>query len=218
MAKWGTLVRHCKRIYPLACQGDQTALADMRALIISRKNERYKKRWRAGLANQRKKKMKNKIKLLVSVALTSLVLMCGCAGRITPQTAAALTTLAVYEAGKDNAKLTTQMRRIQPPACHIATQQGVTVEDVVGVIDATVGLSPETKATVNIVLTILQTSIAPQGTNTVDASPYIKAVICDGWAGGLALLPVEGEIAGVGEAVRQNAPMKKLPGRFVLVK
>jgi phosphoglycerol transferase MdoB-like AlkP superfamily enzyme len=180
-----------------------------------RKNKN-RNRWRLKLANKKKKKMKNQIKLLVSVAATSIILLAGCAGRITPQTAASLTTLAVYEAGKDNGKLAADMRQIQPAACNVASNPDATIEDVANAIANAAGAKPDTKVIVNVILSILQTSTAPIGTNTVNQSPYIKAVICDGWAGGLALLPDETGI--VGEVTRRNAPMKKLPARFVLVK
>ncbi len=109
------------------------------------------------------------------------------------------------------------MRRIQPPACKVASDPNATIQDVATAIESVANVKPDTKAVVNVILSILQTSVAPVGTNTVNQSPYIKAVICDGWAGGLALLPDDSGILSEVSKSR-NAPPKKLPARFVLVK
>lgn len=133
--------------------------------------------------------MKNKIKLLASVAATSLMLLCGCAGKLTPQGAAGLTTAAVYAFGQNNPKIVATMLQIQPAACGIAKNPGSTVEDVVGVIENSGGVNEDTKAVINVLLAIYQTSIYPAHTNQAESHPYLEAVICQGWAGGLALLP-----------------------------
>lgn len=156
--------------------------------------------------------------MLCSISLVAMT--AGCAGRLTPQGAASLTSLAVYEAGKDNANLTKEMRRIQPEACNIATNPAATILDVANAISDASGADVDTKIIVNVIISILQTSVAPVGTNVVNQSPYIKAVICDGWGRGLewlALAPDESGIVGEGPA-RRGKPTGKLPAGFVLVK
>lgn len=133
--------------------------------------------------------MKLTNKLLVSLTAFLLVVATGCAGRLTPQGAAGLTTAAVYAFGNNNPKIVKTMRQIQPAACDIAKNPGATVEDVIGVIENTGGVDADTKAIINVLLAIYQTSIAPSHTNQAEAHPYLEAVICPGWAGGLALLP-----------------------------
>lgn len=160
--------------------------------------------------------MKLTMKLLLPLIAGSLLILTGCAGRITPLTAQNLTTLAVYEAGKDKDRAAF-MRRVQPPACAIATLQGATIEDVIGEVINATDASPEDKIVLNIILSIFQTSTAPQGTNVVAQSPYLKAVFCDGWANGLELLPPSGG----SKIIARNAPPKasrKLPGKWIMVK
>jgi hypothetical protein len=157
-------------------------------------------------------------KLLASVTLTSLVLLTGCKS-LTPQGASALTTTAVYAFGRNNPKIVETMRKVQPLACDMAKNPGATVEDVVGIIENAGGVNSDTAAVINVLLAIYQTSIAPVGTNQAKTHPYLEAVICPGWEGGLALLPMDGPMIG---GVTKNAIPKKVssqvPGKWVLVK
>jgi len=73
--RW-TLRSNGKKIYLAACNGDQEALADMRAIGDSIRKTRNRNRWLKGLANQ-KKSMKHKIKLLASIV--GIVVISGCA-------------------------------------------------------------------------------------------------------------------------------------------
>lgn len=211
MAKW-TLRNHCKRVYWLARNGDKRAEADIRAYIDSLRKKRNRNRWRQKLATT-KGKMTNRIKLLACAAVT-LTALTGCKN-ITPQTASSLTTLAVYEVAKNNPKITAYMRAVQPSACNMASTSGATIEDVVGVISNATDATVEEKAGVNIILSIFQTATAPLGTNTAAQAPYLKAVFCEGWAGGLASVPrtIRGENAPPSAAL---APRPN--GKWILVK
>lgn len=153
--------------------------------------------------------MKLTSRLLLLLAVTSL--LCGCQ-QITPQQSATAATLAVYSYGTANPQTVPVMRLIQPAACDIAKNPGSTVEDVVGVIENAGGINAETKAVINVLLAIYQTSIAPSQTNQAESHPYLEAVICPGWAGGLALLPG-------GESPSTSATSRNLPpGKWILVK
>lgn len=154
------------------------------------------------------KSLKNAIAVL---AATSLLVLTGCKN-LTPQGAAALTAAAVYAAGNGNEKLTKQLRDLQPTACALATSNA-SVQEVALAVATVAGAKPETKVIVTAILAILQTSTAPVGTNAANTSPYVKAVLCDGWQMGLSYLPDESGI--VGEVAKgRNAP----PGRFILVR
>lgn len=209
------LRNHCKRIYFLACQGDPRALADIRAYVDTLRKNRNRKRWRMKLAKTKRKIMKTPLKLLASLALTSTILLSGCAGRMTPQGAAGLTTAAVYAFGNNNPKIVKTMRDIQPAVCEIAKNPGATVEDVIGVIQNTGGVDADTKAIINVLLAIYQTSIYPSHTNQAESHPYLEAIICPGWAGGLALLP--GEVAGIGDAPARGWNSRQ-EAKWILVK
>lgn len=153
-------------------------------------------------------------KLSVVLVCTSSLFLIGCAGRITPLTAQSLTTLAVYEFGKQNPKITATMRKIQPLACDMAKNPGSTVEDVVGVVENAGGVNADTKAVINVLLAIYQTSVAAVGTNQPQTHPYLEAVVCPGWAGGLDLLP------GASGVTKNAIPLKvskKLPPKWVFV-
>lgn len=154
--------------------------------------------------------MKLTNKLPVLLAAISLAVS-GCK-QLTPQGAAGLTTAAVYAFGRDNPKITATMRQIQPAACDIAKNPGSTVEDVVGVIENSGGVDADTKAVINVLLTVYQVAIAPIGTNQSQTHPYLEAVICPGWAGGLALLPVSGT------AVRSLSNARPNPPKWHLVR
>jgi len=156
-------------------------------------------------------------KTLLSSLLAATVILSGCAGRITPLTAQSLATLAVYEYGKSNPKVTKTMREIQPPVCLMATSEGATLADVVTQLDPA-GSNPETKLLVTTLLSIFQTAVAPVGTNAPNQSPYLKAVFCDGWANGLALLPSDGVVTPPASLKRNTPPVKLPPGRWVRVK
>lgn len=209
-SRW-SLRKHCKRIYFDACWGDERALADMRAVGDTIRKKKNWERFKKGLTVKPKRKTKKMKKLLISLVAVSLIAMTGCK-QLTPQAASTLTTAAVYAFGRNNPKIVTTMRQIQPAACDIAKNPGSTVEDVVGVIENYPGVSEDTKAVVQVLLAIYQTSIAPVGTNQSKTHPYLEAVICPGWAGGLALLPSGGANA---VSAMRNAPA---PGKWVLVK
>lgn len=146
--------------------------------------------------------MKNRIKLLMSVVAVSLLALTGCKN-ITPQQASGAATLAVYAYGTAQPQNVPIMRVIQPAACDVVKNPGATIEDVVGVIENTAGVNEQTKAIINVLLTIYQTSITPVGTNQSQIHPYLEAVICPGWAGGLALLP-SGPLGAAGVADRKS--------------
>lgn len=147
------------------------------------------------------------IKIIPILAIA--VLLTGCAGRITPQGAAGLTTAAVYAFGRSNPQITATMREIQPVACEMARNPASTLEDVIGVIQNSAGVNDDTKAVINVLLAIYQTSTYPNQTNPLQSRPYLEAVICPGWAGGLALLPAPGV-----DAPKSAAPVK----HWILVK
>lgn len=157
-----------------------------------------------------------KIKLVLILALSTL--FSGCAGRMTPPTAQSLTTLAVYGLGKESAKLTKQMRELQPLACVMAISEGATLADVATEIEPYVKANPETKLLVTTLLSIFQTSVATYGTNVPPARPYLKAVFCDGWKGGLDLLPNPDEPMAALKRGRNAPPVKLPPGKWVFVK
>jgi len=136
---------------------------------------------------QRKNSMKLTSNLLVSLMLTLTALLTGCKN-LTPQGAASLTSLAVYEFGKDNPKATATMRLAQPVACELVKSPGSTVEDVIGAIQNAGGVSPDTKEVLQVLLAIYQTSIYQVGTNQAQTHPYLEAVICPGWQRGLELI------------------------------
>lgn len=146
-------------------------------------------------------------KLIPAFLAAALISLTGCK-QLTPQGAAALTTLAVYEFGKENPKITKTMREIQPLACDAALNPTNTIENVVWIIQKA-GVDTETKEVLNVLLTIYQVSVAPIGDDTVKTRPYFEAVICQGWAGGLALLPVP---------VEKNAVPKYVTGQWLRVK
>lgn len=152
--------------------------------------------------------MKSPKFLAATLIAFSLVALTGCKN-LTPQGAAGLTTTAVYEFGKNNPKLTKTMREIQPLACAVAQRPGSTVEDVIGEVENANGVNADTKEILNVLLTIYQVAIAPQSTNVATTHPYLEAVICPGWAGGLALIP---------DATSKNAPPKAVHGRWLRVK
>ncbi len=159
--------------------------------------------------------MKLTNKLFASLMLTLLaVSLTGCKN-LTPQGAAALTSIAVYEAGKDNPKLTRDMRNFQPLACAVAKSPGSTVEDVMGEIENTDILSADAKDILNTMLTIYQVGIATKGTNQSSTHPYLEAVICPGWEAGLRRLPGG---APAPAAAAKNAPPAAVRGKWLRFK
>ena len=141
---------------------------------------------------QKTNSMKSTSKRLVSLVALSLAALTGCKN-LTPQGAAALTTGAVYAFGRNNPHIIEKMRQIQPLACDMAKNPSSTVEDVVGIIQNAAGVDTDTKAVLNVLLAIYQTSIYNVGTNQPQTHPYLEAVICPGWSGGLSLLPAVSE-------------------------
>ncbi len=147
--------------------------------------------------------------MLVSISVLALT---GCQN-LTPQAAATATTAAVYATGRNNPKIVKVMRAVQPAACEIVKNPAATLEDVIGAVENAGGVNSDTKAILALLLTIYQTSTISTGTNQSQTHPYLEAVICPGWAGGLALLPDPANPSGVS----QNATPKKLPGKWILV-
>lgn len=185
--KW-TLRNHCKRIYHAACCGDERALADIRAYVDTLRKNRNRNRWLKKLATHQKKKMKKRMNLIAMLAATSLLMLSGCA-QLTPEGAAVLTRFAVYEYGKNNKQATDTMRRIQPTACEVALHPDGTLAAVVTTVQNIGGVNADTKELLNVLLAIYQTSVQPHGTNVVKHRPYLQAVFCDGWQGGLEAIP-----------------------------
>ncbi len=157
--------------------------------------------------------MKSLKSLAVTLAAFSLLALTGCKN-LTPQGAASLTTIAVYEFGKDDARLTKTMRELQPLACAVAKNPSSVVEDVIDEVQNANGLNADTEEILNVILTIYQVAIAPHGTNASTTHPYLEAVVCQGWDGGLKLLPGETP-PGVAS---KSAPQKVVHGKWLRVK